>query len=1581
VGSLPLGQKVSWAFLLMIAQFAGVCFDFDLFLFALGFWLPCPSEICFRNGSGIFFPYLVNVVISDMYSFDESDFCAPVVVVIATEEAERISLQNGLLLHELFRLVFFSLTLFSVLICCSCFGQLDGVNSIIRVGQQVLSVPDGHIRFERITETKFKSSEIVEEVSIFDCSRVLSFDSLHLSQALSTTFKPYDLNRLSSNVAELKNEPPTSWTRDTEQIFARSMSFTECDMISHPVVHLTIVATSDANPVAAMQELSSMHHAPQSTTNGQYDMNIHKVYILLEDVSEKKKDPLSILRGLNAYFPPALTKLLSINSFATPNVHQPDMWSRFIVPKYYPSHAPSTQGMNLPLHPTTGQPVFGCRLSVEDFMKIRDICFWLYSDQVIPTLEKRLNHLTRQVNDSRKGVKNVLKSFWRKPREDSEIPKGGVKYRYDKIESQTLLLGDLSFMLKDYETALSMYRLVRDDFKADKSLLHFSHSLLMSAICQIITEPNKYREVYGILDSISQCMTAGLDVPHAHAYFALLSSEIYSFQSQARSPLDAARILLQASATLYRYPLMSSLLIERAASFYMQSNHVRKYVLHNVIAGIKMHKISSRLPILQHSTVAHATCILLLEKSNWGDLKSKLSKTLSDDFKSQGREGAQRSLLFLLKILASLMQEGSGEVGVMTSLLEAVTILNEILADGPWGTIRVTEGWMNYTYRDVMLNRLPIAPLTLSKDSDISKSKVEVVGLPIPEINISSINMVELVNGYYLIDSHSYNQEDKITRLLLINSLTVEKEWIHYQKNNVNSLTPTASSKYADYSLEECIMRVERDFLISYENNQKASNASEMNEIPIVSQNEKIFIKFHLTNKLPIDVIMNKIHLEVNSMEDFLIQDISFTLTADNSQDIILQIVPKTKGEFHITNIKWSLSEYFTVVQPLKKKGKLLQKTLKQRASYERSKDTLFKFQVVDPSPLLSLKFEGLSSEILQGQLLKSYLVIRNDGSATAKNIYIKLSEPSFVFYYSSGEVNNEVTGSFLDFYGYSSTIVYLKGIEIQPNAEIRLEAWLRLTKVGEQKVSLLVSYDNDLDSHQSDGGRTPVPPSTKYSYISIKSKGLPSLGVTTQVVARTSTLDHSFLLTETTNCIDDENEGKEIIRLSSVGQLDLPDFEEYFFDIDRNHLKMVGLLMVGNASPASTVVKNNDDTTSTTPTPSAKEKKKKPKVFMTAPTERLTHQWSIRNYNEKLGKDYLRLQSQRPHRHAHHEKISIDDGWLMNSLPDIELDKSLNLTNNHLKSIVEQFLIIWYTHNEFIRKLHEAKQLLLLEEMEANASGPRSIQQVRRERQKISSEVNADGMETVYSTSSSRKDFFKEDSENSHAENHHVVYNMSNIVKKESLNNSIGITFIWVCRWQEKIRWGMHHIPFVSILSYNLLSKEIQNNLIVPFIPAFPTPDEDENNSDNSPLGLAVQNSLSFLQLSVQHEKKIIWETEVTVEEKSDLSEISLGDDSNRLMEVIEKYRKVVSVKLRIKSHHPNRAITFSVQGLSHQFSHVSQISNQNNELILTKLSNMGFTWVRKSRYNELVIQPKEEIVLDFYLEVLRPGVYNLHR
>jgi len=41
----------------------------------------------------------------------------------------------------------------------------------------------------------------------------------------------------------------------------RSMSFQDFDMLSHPVIIMTVVASSDANPVVLLQQLAVSHHS------------------------------------------------------------------------------------------------------------------------------------------------------------------------------------------------------------------------------------------------------------------------------------------------------------------------------------------------------------------------------------------------------------------------------------------------------------------------------------------------------------------------------------------------------------------------------------------------------------------------------------------------------------------------------------------------------------------------------------------------------------------------------------------------------------------------------------------------------------------------------------------------------------------------------------------------------------------------------------------------------------------------------------------------------------------------------------------------------------------------------------------------------------------------------------------------------------------------------------------------------------------------------------------------------------------------------------------------------------------------
>ena len=210
------------------------------------------------------------------------------------------------------------------------------------------------------------------------------------------------------------------------------MSFTDYEMISHPTLILTVISSSDIDHVSCLQELCSPHYLPPGMSNGLYDPNIQRIYLLLHDNCEHiSLDPNAILSKLYTRFPAANTRLLAINSLPpdSPNVQQPDIWTSYILPTCFPHDMQVDEARaNLPKNPLNGNPALGCRLSMEDFMALRDFCMKLFNRDIIPVIERKTNFLGKQVSENRKGVKNVLKSFWRKAKDETDL-RGTVKYR------------------------------------------------------------------------------------------------------------------------------------------------------------------------------------------------------------------------------------------------------------------------------------------------------------------------------------------------------------------------------------------------------------------------------------------------------------------------------------------------------------------------------------------------------------------------------------------------------------------------------------------------------------------------------------------------------------------------------------------------------------------------------------------------------------------------------------------------------------------------------------------------------------------------------------------------------------------------------------------------------------------------------------------------------------------------------------------------------------------------------------------------------------------------------------------------
>jgi hypothetical protein len=276
---------------------------------------------------------------------------------------------------------------------------------------------------------------------------------------------------------------------------------------------------------------------------------------------------------------------------------------------------------------------------MEDFMRIQTFCTDLFNKDVIPAIERRMTLLHRLVNDTKKGMRNMLKSLWRKPREETppnspmRSPSGRgavpltVRYRFDTPEMQTLYLADLSFSLKDYETALSMYRLVRDDYKADKSTLHHTHVTLMMAASLLLDQSgkNSIKDVHHQLENLAGILTTSAIEPgFMHAYFALIVADIYAL---SRAPVEASQALLFASNVLARsMPLLSALLTEKTGQYFQAAGQTRRLGFNQVLTAQKFLLVGGKAA--KHAIACFAAAATLFEDSPFGNAKVNLMKAL-----------------------------------------------------------------------------------------------------------------------------------------------------------------------------------------------------------------------------------------------------------------------------------------------------------------------------------------------------------------------------------------------------------------------------------------------------------------------------------------------------------------------------------------------------------------------------------------------------------------------------------------------------------------------------------------------------------------------------------------------------------------------------------------------------------------------------------------------------------------------------------------------------------------------------------------------------------------------------------------
>lgn len=387
------------------------------------------------------------------------------------------------------------------------------------------------------------------------------------------------------------------------------------DLINCPPLALLVCTTDEIErPELVLQELyNSPHVLPDAYKRGVYDPNgmRHEVLVLHDAVDGPPNvDDDSLRQSLQKRFG-SNSAILRINSMlpetaiALADQEETDLWG--------------------------GDGRLGNFLSLNDRVLLRRYFQSLLTTSLLPALERRIADLNAIVNERKKGVRNLVKSFWRKPKDETTPatapgsthgPSGGdrgggdgdggeeVKYRYDSVESQTRLLADTLFLVQDYDAALSTYRLIRDDYKSDRALSYYANVQEMIALCMYRLDPyTRGKEIFSHLETAllsytraaeedrsrmnnaNASSTAGSSSfrPAAAPHPTRLATRLCLILAAASDTLTKGREIevadLLAATSSHESSLGAAVLLEQASSFFYNAKLYRKYAFHMLMSG------------------------------------------------------------------------------------------------------------------------------------------------------------------------------------------------------------------------------------------------------------------------------------------------------------------------------------------------------------------------------------------------------------------------------------------------------------------------------------------------------------------------------------------------------------------------------------------------------------------------------------------------------------------------------------------------------------------------------------------------------------------------------------------------------------------------------------------------------------------------------------------------------------------------------------------------------------------------------------------------------------------------------------
>ncbi|XP_073332203.1 trafficking protein particle complex subunit 8 [Pagrus major] len=1051
------------------------------------------------------------------------DSFVPMVAVLCSEEAERVTRKNNLNFAELLR----------------PFCRLTSEGHIRDPNNQVQVVKNLRICVNNVVTSPNTPSAALSPAQCRILNDVvLSCQPQEGVVNNVVTAGDYDLNFSAT----------TPWFETYRENFLQSMPASDHEFLNHYLACLLVVSSTEAVPVEQFLKLSQEQHRIQHSgeyTNPKWFIpNTLKYYVLLHDMSEGDEQRAdAVYEDMKQRYGSQGCYLLKMNtrSFSAEEDEQiPDPWSQYLhrnilhtqdtledmtpavnsaavensisaaevdchystdkdgVSNSLESHPlqldiPSSsgslhtlgavktelkKGARDPESLAGGAGSHGACLTLNDHDHIRQFIQEFTFRGLLPHIEKNI----RQLNDqlvSRKGLSRSLFTATKKwfgggkvPEKSISEPKStcGLLYPPEAPELQIRKMADLCFLVQHYELAYSCYHTAKKDFLSDQAMLYAAGALEMAAVSAFLQAgaPRPYPAHY--MDTAIQTYRDVCKNMVLAERCALLSAEILKSQGKYS---EAATLLIK--MTSEDSDLRSALLLEQAAHCFinMRNPMVRKFAFHMILAGHRFSKAGQR----RHALRCYCQAMQVYKERGWSLAEDHINFTI-------GRQSF------------TLRQPEN-----------AVIAFRQILTNDSRQTATQQSAFLReylYVYKSV-----------------IEGNEVSLPQLPLPCIHCSTTRVYfgherRLAEGEKQAATHvsldqEYDQDLAAMWCHLEEQLVAAANRgivpVNFQPTQCCLNSQTDNQRHPLAVVEEPII-VEVTFRNPLKVSLALSNLSllwQFTADDVPPSKEKTTEELAITNE-------ETLALGMTQKDDIVTTEViqEFHMGPEETKMARLRLLPHRTGQLNIVGVVYNLAaassgeiapnsegqQTFDLMvvhgkQDLKIQGPRLNQTKEDKMTVRHGPDQRLNLIITSPMPLMEVFFLQFPTALLCGEIRKAYVEFCNVSSVALCGLRVVSTHPDFFTFGSqattpltpvsptsaennsayktlatppqSGSAASEMLVSAEDFSQPSGVIdIPIDGSTLQPGESTQLPLWLRgPDQEGVHEINFLFYYES----------------------------------------------------------------------------------------------------------------------------------------------------------------------------------------------------------------------------------------------------------------------------------------------------------------------------------------------------------------------------------------------------------------------------------------------------------------------------------------------------------------------------------------